>query len=701
MTRSGRKMLTLCIGVSVTLCWLPRTQGQTSSGTAPTASARAPVAIVILSPHVVGPDENKALAAAELLCDQLAVELSKHAELRVVDRTQLDRLVTERKFSDDSGAASRPSAILAYDMMLRLRVDTGCPIPRTVLELIDLSDGNVVCRKEYLWSSSAPTTGPASRRIPPVNHRYCTSQPVGAPSSSGISVAIIEPEVLADLPADQRKALAGMVDVLLTQATSARKDVVLVDRQAIDKVLDEHKTASAGLADTMPGRRSHAAAGAGTSVIPEPLRPLRAAGILICCSIQPMDPKDNAAGMLIIVQAVAAQSGQLLAETYLTSSLNQGQWNVPDATESLQGLCAEALASLQRVSGLPLIEVSSGQAINESGRLQWIADDIVDSLRATVGAESGTALLTPRCPLSTKEERLLRAMGFSAAGKDDRAGALLAAPDLRIGLYIEEPSTPGASFDVVEFTITLKSMRRDGTGASQAISATVAKHEDASQAAKKWLMSQLKGLSAGHADTAADEEACRRLAQEEMSAINRLMKTYKTIQPISDIANGWYLSPLKQRLRAAIAGRAVRASHLDPTSEEAAYAAALTIDSTYFLRGQERSAAMWDRTILECQRYLDRFPGPTKLNNHRFEVFHKLGSACSGLADLRGPSGNWTDSPDKERAYRYASACLTAMSVSRRPTSSSHALTGPSSTSLPPERSSRANSSNTASASTT
>ena len=153
MTQSGRKMLALCIGASVTLCWLPRTQGQTSSDAASTASARAPVAILILSPHVVGPDETKARAAAELLCDQLAVELSKHAELRVIDRTQLDRLVTERQFSDDSGAASRPSAILAYDMMLRLRVDTGCPIPRTVLELIDLSDGNIVCHNEYLWSS--------------------------------------------------------------------------------------------------------------------------------------------------------------------------------------------------------------------------------------------------------------------------------------------------------------------------------------------------------------------------------------------------------------------------------------------------------------------------------------------------------------------------------------------------------------------
>jgi hypothetical protein len=134
------------------------TYGSPPAATAP-STATVPVAVVILSPQVSGPGEPNNRVAAELVCDELARELGKHLELRVVDRTQLDRVLAETKLSAATGAASGPSAALAYDFMVRLRVDTARPIAKAALELIDLSRGNIVRQKEYLWSAGVnPST---------------------------------------------------------------------------------------------------------------------------------------------------------------------------------------------------------------------------------------------------------------------------------------------------------------------------------------------------------------------------------------------------------------------------------------------------------------------------------------------------------------------------------------------------------------
>jgi len=70
--------------------------------------------------------------------------------------------------------------------------------------------------------------------------------PTTAPADK-VCVAVLEPEVQADLQADQRKALAGVLDTLLTERLAGRKEFTLVDRQALGKVLAEKIAGAAGL----------------------------------------------------------------------------------------------------------------------------------------------------------------------------------------------------------------------------------------------------------------------------------------------------------------------------------------------------------------------------------------------------------------------------------------------------------------------
>lgn len=99
-----------------------------------------------LAVSVVIPPPRKRTTALLLLCDQLAEVLGKNESIRVVDRTQLDRILQERK------TAARPlKPLRAYDLMVRIRTDSHRPRPMLTVELIDLSTGNIVAGKKYDW----------------------------------------------------------------------------------------------------------------------------------------------------------------------------------------------------------------------------------------------------------------------------------------------------------------------------------------------------------------------------------------------------------------------------------------------------------------------------------------------------------------------------------------------------------------------
>lgn len=112
-------------------------QGQEAS---PASQPAGPVALVFVPP--AGPD------ALLVLGDLLAAELGRSKSIRVVDRTQIERILAE-KLSGDQPAEPAQS----YDLMVRLRVDAVRTSPALVIELIDLSTGNIRAAREFPWSA--------------------------------------------------------------------------------------------------------------------------------------------------------------------------------------------------------------------------------------------------------------------------------------------------------------------------------------------------------------------------------------------------------------------------------------------------------------------------------------------------------------------------------------------------------------------
>ena len=122
------------------------------TGVSPTALAGERVTVVILPPLNLSSDRDDA-PALELLCDQLAVELAKGNELQVVDRTQIDRVLAERAI----GNITRPA--LAYDVLLRVSLDSSLGRPAVSLRIVDLSTGNEAGSHQWPWVREKPTEG--------------------------------------------------------------------------------------------------------------------------------------------------------------------------------------------------------------------------------------------------------------------------------------------------------------------------------------------------------------------------------------------------------------------------------------------------------------------------------------------------------------------------------------------------------------
>jgi len=478
-----------------------------------------------------------------------------------------------------------------------------------------------------------------------------TTQPTGNPAASlsatapagPICVAILEPEVLADMPAEQRKALAGAIDTLLTESLAKQNGFVLVDRQALDKVLSEHKALAGGASDSLAGGRTTTRLTA--DQVAQPLRQFWSAGVLICSTIQ-QDGKDG--GKLAIrIEAVAAQTGQKLAELMEPGTWRNGQWvGALAAGKSLATFCRDIRPQLARNAGLPLVEIAAGQLFSDLGRSQWMVDDLVDAIRVETGCDRHCVLLTPRHAASTKEERLLRLMGLTDRRWDDASARLAPAPNFRLECELHEQVTDGLAYD--KTPLTLKLAWRTGTGGGNSTSLQgLAGQWDALRAkAMEWVRKGRGGLPA--APTADSEDAARQMAQQELA----LARSWQGVR-FSD-------GGLEAQRRNRLVGHALRAAHLDPTNEEAAYEAAMNIDAPYAVAGLADSQQCQDRIIAECQRYLDRF-GRQMKKDRRQEVVDRIAMAafrCETIVSRR--RGLALSSRQNQELYRYASLYLPA-----------------------------------------
>ncbi len=292
--------------------------------------------------------------------------------------------------------------------------------------------------------------------------------------ASPVCVAVIEPEVSADVPPARGKALAGLLDTVLTESLAKQKDLVLVDRQMLDKVLEEKARQLGGAAKTA------------AADVAAPLRPFWTAGVLVCSRLGPANPKEAAAGpVLISLEAVAAQTGQLLAELHFTAkpgSSDEAATRPPDGR--LEQFWQAVRQKASRAKGLPLVEVSETQLVNSLPRLQWMADDLTDTLRAVVAASPRASLLTPRHPSSTREERLLRVMGLAAAKPGDPVADLAAASDARVAAEVREEQATGIPFGKTPVAVRLRWQGPAGEPAAQEFKGTVGQYEEAAEAGR-------------------------------------------------------------------------------------------------------------------------------------------------------------------------------------------------------------------------
>jgi hypothetical protein len=131
-------------------CWLgPLAAVAAGEQHAPDSHApgRAAVTVAIV-PSLKATAPRDVAAAVELVADQLAIELANDRQLRVVDRTQIDRVLQERTISD----INHP--ILAYDVLIGVRIEWRVANPTVILRVVDLSLGNVAGIHEWPWTGA-------------------------------------------------------------------------------------------------------------------------------------------------------------------------------------------------------------------------------------------------------------------------------------------------------------------------------------------------------------------------------------------------------------------------------------------------------------------------------------------------------------------------------------------------------------------
>lgn len=208
------------------------------------AAAETKVAVVVLPPGLVAQSGDKVTAAAELACDQLARELAKAPSLRVVDRSQLDRILKERRIG-----ASDPATIVSYDAMIRLEIDTVRPFPQIRFSVIDLSNGNQIVESQYPWSA------PLGDDVIAKMVRQCQEKLPGLaqPGPKLLRVRLLEVENASK--SARLEPLAGRLRETFDNALQRSKGVLLVHHLEAQTAKEEALLLTMGLSQLPGGRQ--------------------------------------------------------------------------------------------------------------------------------------------------------------------------------------------------------------------------------------------------------------------------------------------------------------------------------------------------------------------------------------------------------------------------------------------------------------
>lgn len=109
----------------------------------PTADAPT---LAVFAPRMPAGSTRQVQSAALLVGDRLSQELAATGKIRIVDRTQLDRVLFERRLNPQ---AKRP--LISYDAIVRIEVDAARPSPVTRVSVIELSTGNRLGMLRLPW----------------------------------------------------------------------------------------------------------------------------------------------------------------------------------------------------------------------------------------------------------------------------------------------------------------------------------------------------------------------------------------------------------------------------------------------------------------------------------------------------------------------------------------------------------------------
>ncbi len=429
-------------------------------------------------------------------------------------------------------------------------------------------------RKQYAWiagilllTAVSAAAGEADKRLP----KPC--------------VAVLAAEVVGEMSPDEQKALAGQLDTLLTESLARQKGFVTVDRQALDKVLKEHKAAAAGATKVAVGD------------VAESLRPFWSAGVLICARV---DVKSS----VLVVEAVSAQTGQLIASLYARWQMRSDDDVAKALTPRLRVFVESILRGIARMRDKPLLEIS-GKLNGGSMRLMWMVDDLTGTTGAKVAVSGKATWLEPRHPLVTKEERLLTVMGLTKAVKGDIAAGLSPVPQMRLTFVLTDSAKTGVTFEKTPISLKLTLRSGKDKPVETQISGEVGKWDACRDKAVAWVKLQLAngGSSTSQPDRLDDEKRARQLSRE-------------ILESLADIVTQGEPSPeLQQR----IVQRALRAAHLDPTNEQVAFLVVKYLKVYWYSEKSPSLRLKWlQRDIVEMERYLQRFPkAPPK---HRYYV---------------------------------------------------------------------------------
>ena len=456
-------------------------------------------------------------------------------------------------------------------------------------------------------------------------------------SSEQVCVAVIEPEAPVELSRVERNAIVSSVDVLLNESLAKQNGFMIVDRQSLEKAMDEKAAKMEGIAKLRPGE------------IAESLRPFWAAGVLVCPKIE--QDRQQPGKVLVRVEAVSAQTGQRFAELWEIGDWKNGLWRKPVLSgKSLDAFWQDIRKSIANAAGRPLVEIADGRLVSELNRAQWMVDDLADAMRADVACDRQCMLLVPRQPISTKEERLLRLMGLSICKTGDAAAAIAPTPNARLTFVLEEKIVDGKPLDRMPLALTLAWSAGNAKPDTWSGQAVAGQWDSLRAKAIAWLGTRRASLS-GVAPAADAESAAKAMAQQELE----LMRHWQHLKfsPFPD-------SPLEGQRCCRLVNHALRAAHLDPTSEEAAYNVALYIGAPNPQNRNDNQQSCQDRIIIECQRYLDRFGDRVKADR-REEISNRLAMAavlrCHAVSSQKGLVLALF-SRQNEEAYRYASIYL-------------------------------------------